>query len=62
MQREVIEIVIKKDGTMKVESSGFSGPVCSKEIAKFIAGKVIDDTKKPEFYETSEEAQVKLSL
>ena len=61
MKRETLQVIIGKDGTMRIESSGFNGSVCSKEIAKFISGKVTDDVKKPEFYEEDKPLELELT-
>jgi hypothetical protein len=55
-RKEQVKVIIRKDGTMKVEGKGFVGDACTAGLSKLLgAGTVTDDEKKPEFYQQNED-------
>lgn len=61
-EHQQMTIKIDKKGKMKIETEGFTGAACSTEIGKFVAGKVSNDVKKPEYFETETENTIKQGL
>ena len=54
MHEERIEIHIKESGEIHWETSGFQGETCAKEaerVMQAIGGTVVEEKKKPEYYE-----------
>lgn len=53
MSRE-IEIIIRRDGTVKIEAFGYEGPACAADLdwLQETIGKVKEEEHKPEFYNT----------
>lgn len=56
MARQEIEIIIEKDGTVKIDAVNFEGKVCHGELDKIRkkVGKLIKTKKKPEYYKQKE--------
>ena len=59
MEEQRLNVVIKDDGTVQVETlSGFKGQSCSKESEQLlvaIGGTKIEERKKPEFYDDGDD-------
>ncbi len=54
-----IELLIAPDGSSRLETTGFSGPHC-RDVSRFLEqalGQSAQDVIKPEFYQTSCEAE-----
>lgn len=54
MHEERIEFHIKESGEITYETFGFQGETCAKEAERLmqaIGGTVVEDRKKPEYYE-----------
>ena len=49
---KTIEVIVQKDGTLKIDAVGFSGPDCEKATAflEKALGKSTGKQKKPEHY------------
>jgi len=59
-----IKILISKNGReVTAEGLGFKGPLCEEVIKKFTdkyGGETLNDTRKPEWYETPEQTNENL--
>lgn len=54
MNEQVITMIIAGDGTVEIETTGFTGKVCEKTASKIITslnGTVEKEEKKPEYWE-----------
>lgn len=52
-----IKVIIDKDGTAKMEASGFSGGVCEStlnELLVSVGGTETSQTEKPEYYDADD--------
>lgn len=55
---EIITLVIDGDGNITTETQGFTGQACEKTVGRLlqsIGGQVIEDKKKPEYYEDGDD-------
>lgn len=60
---ETIEVIISKDGAVKLDAKGFSGKGCSialNELAKAL-GSMSDFTKKTKFYDEEQTQEVNVT-
>ena len=49
---KTIEVIVRTDGTLKIDAVGFTGPDCEKatRFLEIALGKTTGNTKKPEHY------------
>ncbi len=54
MTEKKVIVRISKNGEIKMEAQGFTGSACLETTAKYLSGlgKVTEQKKKPEYYET----------
>ena len=56
MAQKIIEVVIKPDGSLKIEALGFQGADCERATAflEQTLGRISKRSKKPEYYHREE--------
>lgn len=60
MAERKVEVVIGPDGTVKVEVDGVQGSSCQLHtgaLIRALGGDVVEDVKKPEFYQTTRDSE-----
>jgi len=60
---EKVKVIIDKNGQVKIETEGFKGKSCldaTKELEELL-GLVVEDKKKPEYYQNTVNARLKQS-
>lgn len=56
-KKEITITIDHATGEQTIEGENFEGATCSAELAKFMAGRVISDKKKPEYYKVVKAGQ-----